>query len=85
MLLQTNEEYQYTSTEFEWLLDVVNYTLQVKLIEIFLNLLTINIQDETYEYDFHANSSHQIEEYQPLWEFWIPGDSFFFKNIFLFF
>ena len=30
LLSQTNDDYQYTSTEFEWLLDMVNFTLQVK-------------------------------------------------------
>ena len=29
LLFNSNDDYQYTSTEFEWLLDMVNYTLQV--------------------------------------------------------
>ena len=29
LLRNSKEDYQYTSTEFAWLLDVVNYTLQV--------------------------------------------------------
>ena len=29
LLRNSKEDYQYTSTEFAWLLDMVNYTLQV--------------------------------------------------------
>ena len=48
LLLNSKEDYQYTSTEFAWLLDMVNYTLQVSqtIVEADLLCQHFNIHSE---------------------------------------
>ena len=84
LLLNSNDDYQYTSTEFEWLLDMVNYTLQVTIIDIVYSIINITdvkcvdiifFQDEDDSLYFNFSSGIHVEDYQPFWEFWVPGAS----------
>ena len=74
----SKEDYQYTSTEFAWLLDMVNYTLQVSK-TMKQNFMSKYIQREEGfpdygNFDYPQNTSHLfVEDYQPFWEFWVPG------------
>ena len=52
---ENDEDIQYTSTEYDLLLDMMNFSLHT---------------EDTHQ---GQNYSIQIVEYQPFWEFWVPG------------
>ena len=53
--MESDEEFLYTSTEYDLLLDMMNFSLHT---------------EDTQQ---GQNYSIQIVEYQPFWEFWVPG------------
>ena len=65
LLLNSKEDYQYTSTEFAWLLDMVNYTLQVSKTIVEADLLCQ-----------HFNIHSERRRLSGLWQLWLSTKHF---------
>ena len=65
LLLNSKEDYQYTSTEFAWLLDMVNYTLQVSKTIVEAELLCQ-----------HINIHSERRRFSGLWKLWLSSKHF---------
>ena len=58
LTVESDEEILYTSTEYDLLLDMMNFSLH---------------NEDSEDTHNGQNYSIQIVEYQPFWEFWVPG------------